>query len=123
MQCLVFGSDARTVLDVWTMLAASGHSVCATAREPAQCLEKAAATRPDLVIVDLGTGDDRTRLEVAGRLQGQGIPAVAVTEEGCDVPPGTLVRAVMRKPLHKEYMSLVLAKVDEACRAARRGSD
>ena len=118
MHCMIFASDARTVLDVWAMLAASGHSVSATARTADELDGKAARTRPDLVIADLGSGTAPDRVAAVVRMQRAGIPTVALLEERSPLPPDVPVRAVLRKPIHKEYLSLVLARVEEAIRDA-----
>lgn len=114
MNVLICEDNAVIAMDLWWMLQELGHTVFGTVATARECLETAARTRPDLVLVDLTLRDGMTGLDLVEALARIDIATIIISGEARLVPPTTSARAVMEKPFDEDLVALAIAKVKRA---------
>ena len=111
MKILICEDNAVIAMDLGFMLMDLGHTICGTATNSVECMEKVALTRPDLVMVDLNLGDGLTGIGLVEALAQLGLPSVIVSGETQALITRTSAKAVLSKPFDEERLAQALAAV------------
>jgi CheY-like chemotaxis protein len=92
---LIVEDEAIVALDTQELLQGLGYGVCGIASSGEEAVEKAAAVRPDLVLMDIWLKGEMDGIEAADRIIPLSIPVIYATAHS---DPTTLERAMRTRP-------------------------
>jgi DNA-binding response OmpR family regulator len=111
MKILICEDDPTLMLDLWQLLHGQGHSVCGIARSTDDCMDTAATSRPDLVMVDEATQGGLSGASLVETLTCSGIPAVLLSADPQSRGSATSAGAVLGIPFTEAALASVMARV------------
>jgi CheY-like chemotaxis protein len=121
---LIVEDESIVVLDLEHRLGHLGYAVCAVAASGAEAIQKAAASRPDLVLMDIRLRGEMDGIEAAKTIGARfDIPVVYLTALA---DRDTLQRAEATAPygyIHKPFDDNELYKVIEAALQQHKGRE
>lgn len=113
LKVLVCEDNPLIALDLYEQVREAGHECVGIGSVSTQCLQDAARSRPDVVLVDLNLADGRTGPQLVERLADIGIPSIVISGEVWFLPEDHRAVAVLDKPLRTSELTKALSRISE----------